>query len=374
METKFRRFIILPILLILFSCGVQKDYEEAKESQSVVLYEKYIQKHPKSKYLEQAKLEVHELHIKHAWRTTQLNHTIEDYYSFLRKFPNTKHEDTANRQILILKEQRDWQYAKNKNSILGYQNFIDKYPGSTFVDDAKERIKAIQDIEAWKKAKSINTAQSYKTYLEQFPDGDYISSARQEIKEIEVIVPQWQAAKHLNTIDAYEEFLKAQPYSSYSNAARAKIKILKSQEWETAKNGKSIKVLKDYLQNNPNSEHISEAETLIIDLEVDAIFKGDHGKLPPMDKDNQGSDYSHENNISIYNNTSFTLTLRYSGSESKKVVLSPQGRKSIILENGAYRVAASVNASNISNYAGKENLIGGKYTSEYYIATTTTYH
>jgi hypothetical protein len=63
--------------------------------------------------------------------------------------------------------------------------------------------------------------------------------------------------------------------------------------------------------------------------------------------------------------------VRYSGIESKKIVLSPRQRKSTTLKKGNYRIAASVNASNVTNYAGKENLSGGDYSSEYYIQTQT---
>lgn len=91
-----------------------------------------------------------------------------------------------------------------------------------------------------------------------------------------------------------------------------------------------------------------------------------------MNRDNYGS-YAKENDISVYNNTSYTLTIRYSGIESKKLVLAPKARKSIKLKNGTYRVAASVNASNVGNYAGKENLVGGDYSSEYYIKTSYSY-
>jgi hypothetical protein len=77
------------------------------------------------------------------------------------------------------------------------------------------------------------------------------------------------------------------------------------------------------------------------------------------------------NSIEIFNNTQYILTIRYSGIESKKVVMSPKQRTSLSLKNGNYRIAASVNASNVRNYAGNENLSAGEYTSEYYIRTRT---
>ena len=54
---------------------------------------------------------------------------------------------------------------------------------------------------------------------------------------------------------------------------------------------------------------------------------------------------------------------------SRSKALEYQTRTSIGLKNGKYRVAASVSASNVSNYAGNENLQGGNYSVDYYIST-----
>ncbi len=43
------------------------------------------------------------------------------------------------------------------------------------------------------------------------------------------------------------------------------------------------------------------------------------------------------------------------------------------LTNGSYRIAASVDAPNVSNYAGFEKLSGGDYEAEYYIVFENTY-
>ena len=69
------------------------------------------------------------------------------------------------------------------------------------------------------------------------------------------------------------------------------------------------------------------------------------------------------------NGTSYTLTILYSGPDSKRLVINAGGTKSVRLKNGQYRVAASVSAANVSNYAGSENLNGGSYNVDYYIST-----
>ena len=73
--------------------------------------------------------------------------------------------------------------------------------------------------------------------------------------------------------------------------------------------------------------------------------------------------------MSVINSTSYTLTILYSGPDSKRLVITAGGSSSIHLKNGEYRIAASVSASNVSHYAGDEQLQGGNYSVEYYIRT-----
>lgn len=40
------------------------------------------------------------------------------------------------------------------------------------------------------------------------------------------------------------------------------------------------------------------------------------------------------------------------------------------LKSGSYRIVASVDASRVRNFAGKEDLTGGSYSVSYYISTS----
>ena len=102
-------------------------------------------------------------------------------------------------------------------------------------------------------------------------------------------------------------------------------------------------------------------------MEVSRIYAGDHGALPAMDKTSYGGGTT--SYITVSNSTSYTLTILYSGPDSKRLVINAGGTKSVRLKNGQYRGAASVSAANVSNYAGSENLNGGSYNVDYYIST-----
>ncbi|MBP6870994.1 MAG: hypothetical protein KBC43_03215 [Bacteroidales bacterium] len=142
-------------------------------------------------------------------------------------------------------------------------------------------------------------------------------------------------------------------------------------DWYKASSRNTIASYTAYINSYPNGLYREDAEKKIIDKEVEDIFRGDHGVLPPASRTSYGSSYSSTSDVDIYNNTSYTLTVRYSGTESKKIVLSPGRSTNFTIKNGYYKVAASVDAANVQNYAGEETLSGGGYESTYYIETKT---
>ena len=326
-------FSIGLIILILSSCAVTKEYERAVSTNSITAYENYQNEFPKSKY-----------------------------------------KADVEKRLAVLYEEQAWKNAKNETTIESYNSFIDLYPSSKYAYDAKSKIRKLKEENAWKIAYDENTINSYSDYLKRYPYGKYSSSASNKIeklKEEKYVLPVWNETKIKNTYKAYSEFLNKYPNSSYAYLAKDQMITIEKNDWNKACRINTIKSFKGYNNKYPNGEYVETSQKKIIDLEVDNIFKGDYGKLPPMSKTSHGYSYSSTNTIEIYNNTKYTLTVRYSGDDSKKIVLSPRLRTSMTLKNGKYRVAASVNAANVQNYAGNENLTGGEYSSEFYIKTQT---
>jgi len=108
----------------------------------------------------------------------------------------------------------------------------------------------------------------------------------------------------------------------------------------------------------------------IIDLEVADVFRsGNYGQLPSMDKTRYGK--STYTTVAIKNDTQYTLTVLYSGMESKRIVISSYDSQNVQLKSGSYRIVASVDdASKVLNSAGKQDLTGGIYSVNYYISTS----
>lgn len=211
-----------------------------------------------------------------------------------------------------------------------------------------------------------------KKFAETCHDSSYKNKA--ESRYSELVDSLYSEANTLNTYDAWTAYQATVSSDDYRDSQEKKDAAdtkwaTDNSAWQTASSLNNTAAYQKYLDLYPYGKHKSSAESKLIDLQVDATFAGEHGYLPEMDKTSYGSGST--STISVYNNTSYTLTLLYSGKESKKLVLSPNSRGSLRLKNGSYRIAASVSASNVQRYAGSETLNGGGYEVEYYISTTT---
>lgn len=367
------------IISVMISCAVTKDYERAVATNSIYSYENYLMEFPKSKYKEDVNCRLGILYDEQAWKRAISSNTLYGFENYLTKYPTGKYVIDARNNIEKIEKQNEidnaWIKAKVENSIEGFQTFINLYPSSSYVYDAKSKIRNLQEEKDWKIATNYNSIESYSEYIQNYPYGKYITTANSNIdklKEDIYIFPLWNETIKRNSYKAYADFLDKYPNSSYAKMAQEQMTKIELQDWDKACKINTIKSYKDYTEKYPFGYYVEPADKKIVDLEVDNIFKGDYGQLPPMSKSSFGySSYSSTNSIEIYNNTQYTLIIRYSGVESKKIVLSPKQRTSTTLKNGNYRIAASVNASNVRNYAGTENLTGGDYSSEYYIKTET---
>lgn len=363
-------FLLLFIVAVLPSCLMKKMFEETKTANSITAYEEFLMKYPESKYTVELRPVLNSLYEEKDWSYTLRINTVEGFRGFISHYPESRHVRFAEQKISKIEIDNAWYKTKTLNTVFAYENFIIQYPNSEYVIDAKNRINSIKDETEWLTAINIGTVGAYKDYLNNYPFGFKKDLASVRIFELETIQPDWDKTLKINTLEGYRNFIQKYPNSTYTSLAEDKLMAMDEKEWESAVKSNSIKKFKQYIKNHPEGIYIVDAEKRLIDLEVDEIFRGNYGKLPPLTKTSTNYHNSTHSELKIFNNTQFTLTLRYSGIESKKLVFSPKQTLYVKLMNGKYRVAASVNVANINNYAGEEQLYGSKYESEYYIVTS----
>ena len=277
------------------------------------------------------------------YETIKRNPSIDQCERYLSEYKATKNANNV-RQILLdqlVDNIRNNNYASTSSSTSnGYtqrrlleklSQFADDNQSNKFGKVASSHISSICDS-LYNIAKKTATITGWITYQQVVPSS-FLKDSEKQIEEIE--------NRKWNT---------------------------ESKAWSTARRENTISAYKKYIRLYPNGAHYTQADRNLIDLEVASIYAGDHRSLPSMDKTSWGSGPTA--NVSVTNETSYTLTVLYSGPHSKRLVIPSGQTYSISLKNGEYKVAASVNANNVRDYAGIENLNGGSYSVKYYISTT----
>lgn len=228
------------------------------------------------------------------------------------------------------KEEELYKIALQEDTHEDYLNYLQKYPKGKYYDE----IKLKDDTKCWEIVLSNPSLKLYQWYIFLHPNGLYQSQAKEESSR-----------------------LKEREEESWANELEA---------WNQAIEGGNYE---KYLSYYPNGKHAVEAEERIVEGEIKRIMSGQYSPLPDMESSSTSSSLNESTSlISISNNTSFNLTIYYSGIDSKRVKLSPHQSATITLRNGNYKIGASVDAPNVSKYAGSKYL-SGDYNTSYYIET-----
>lgn len=258
-----------------------------------------------------------------------------------------------------------------------YEAYLKRYPNGKYVKEATSFIVDYYAEQPLQKtsslySSSISTLSHFESVRDLFP-GSALEHRMDSLIEAKVNL-EYQKALDCETVEGWELY-KILVSEKYWRDANQRIEDINSrlwgtdsQAWKTAQKQNTLTAYNRYLELFPKGAHAKAADKKVIDLSVTNIFAGDHGTLPGMDRTSYSS--SGSNIITVSNDTQYTLTLLYSGPDSKRLVLSPRSSGSVRLPNGTYRVAASVAATNVRSYAGTETLSGGGYDVSYYISSS----
>lgn len=365
-----KTILLLCVVLLLFSCRARKEYNKASQINTIQTWEAYLQNFPDSRFTDKATAGLNDLKELKAWNEANDKHTIPEYEGYLKKYPEGKYSSEANAYLQQLKTERTaWEKTLLANNKPAFEHFIETYPSSLYVEDARQQILEINMESDWLRISSSESIDTVRAFRLKYPDGKFSEAAAERILFLEKYFSDWQRLSQNPDIASLHIFIENYPETNNSELAREQLNQLDEQAWQEACSEHSIEAYNSYLEVLPAGLHATEAEEKIVDLEVEAIFRGDYGSMPPMDKIRTLTGNSTMNQIEIYNNTSYNLTLLYSGPKSIKIIISPKERQKFELPNGKYRIAASVDASNVGNFAGTEKLEGGFYSVEYYIYT-----
>ena len=255
-------------------------------------------------------------------------------------------------------EKKDYEKA-----IENLENLINKYATYSEVLEAQELLGLAKIKFIVLKIEEADSIQTVLVQIENNIDPDINIAASKKIEDL---------IKNAEDISQLEDYINQNKIKEHVDLAYNKISEIKEKNkqeaYASAVENNSSSQWKKFIEDYPDYSNKKEIEKLIIYLEVSEIFNGEYGDIPSSQLSGVVNNIQSE--IAIKNDTKYTLTIRYSGPDIIKISIPPFQNGTVKLKSGEYRVAASVNASNVRNFAGIENL-HGEYSANYYISTSS---
>ncbi len=314
--------ILLVAFIIFFVASPWGAYERAKYAGTAVAYEGFLEKHPDSSFVVAARTRLAILKLD----AIRKNPSARDLQLFLSDWGDTRSAELA-RAILDELARERWRELEDSPDVESLQQFEIDYAGTPQSESARERrMDLIPRIE-WKVLQGSVSLEQLEAFIIKRGTHEVAGLARKRIAEL-CLDYTWMRKQ--DRLDLYQK----------------------------------------HLALIPESPHRAELEKRIIDLEVAAITSAEHGVLPPASPLKITGGNTAE--VAIENQTSYTLTVRYSGSRSYRFDLAPSGRQNVTLASGPYQVAATVSSPGVIPYAGRDSLSGGSYGVKFFIETRRT--
>jgi nicotinamide mononucleotide adenylyltransferase len=290
--------------------------------------------------------------------------TVAAYESYQDRFPNSDQAETVNERIRILSEDDVWKAALASRNVAQLRAYTKTYPDGKYLERAHAETVAATD-RRWEEIAQTATRKEIAQFLRNFPETTKTDAAR--ARDYAIVEDAWKKVSKERSVRALGQFI-----NDYGDTARSKDAARRIQElyddYDWVKEQDKLLYYQTFAKKFPNHPMREAIEKRIIDLEVQDIAAGDHGEMPRAEALTYGGTSSV---LDVENKTGYVLTVRYSGPDSKKLVIPVGATRSISLSPGNYRVGASVDAAHVTNYYGSDTLRGGTYSSSFYISTST---
>ena len=337
------------------------NFQWASSQNEVSAYEGFVVRFPSSDYVDTAKDRIRLLKDDEVWKDATEPRDIKKLRKYRRVYPDGKHAYQVN---IVIEEIADeeWELASSTIEKSTVRWFLKQYPETSKRKEALARIVEIADLN-WRRVATTESKEVILQFLKDNPETTRRAEAKRRIREI--ADQKWYKISKTRSKYLILKYLRDNPETSRKSFAMARISELQD-DWEWVREQDTIEDYQVFSKRFPNHRNIGWINKRIIDLEVKAIASGKHGKLPPAQPVRRGGTYV---KVTIENKTQYTLTVRYSGPSSRKIVIIAGDTRSLSLSPGEYGVAASVSAANVTNYYGRNTMSAGTYSSNFYIQT-----
>jgi outer membrane protein assembly factor BamD (BamD/ComL family) len=119
------------------------------------------------------------------WHFTVIANNLTAYQAFIQNHPDSEHVEEARGRILSLRDDQAWRDAQRGNSVESYQAYLKTYGGGLHADDARFEITALHRAAAWRALQGDLTVASLQAFLQDYPEGVESNEARQRLDALQ---------------------------------------------------------------------------------------------------------------------------------------------------------------------------------------------
>ncbi len=175
---------------------MKQDYKKVEDSNDIKEMERFLLKWPKSIYQESIQSRIDklvmgmslesELELFEKLKSTRSKAIINKY---LQKYPKGKYVNEVKKisQEEIRKEEESiWLDVVSLDQLDGYEKYIVNYPNSIHTNEARKKVLYLQEVEYWNRIKDLKGISEFESYLKKYPKGKFASEATKNITKLQV--------------------------------------------------------------------------------------------------------------------------------------------------------------------------------------------
>lgn len=356
--------LVVVIFLLLVCLLPWPKYQLALWRDNEPAYARFVERHPDSKWTPAANEKLRKLREEPVWTASLNSGEAQPLRDYLETYPDGKHLAEARAAIEEL-AQSQWLTVSQSSSEEEIRAFLRQFADTKVVPDARHRLQEVLAEMEWLSVRRSGQIARLRDYIAQNPDSRFLQDARAELDRL--YQEKWKAVASSESEQQLRAFSREFAGTPLKELADRRIaELYYDLNWLAGKN--SIAAYQHHLALYPASPYRAQIEKRIIDLEVADILASNPGRLPPSVLIGPASSALTLAEVTIQNDTGYELTLRYSGAESRKLVLGVSAKQTVHLPPGSYIVTASADkARNVQSFAGRKTFEANIYTDRYYI-------
>ncbi len=238
-------------------------FNQARESLSISMLEKFISEFPTSENKEEALLLIEELKEKQSWESAQAQNTIQGYTDYINDHSTGQHTQKAISALNKLQQERDWALIIKNPTRENIQEFLSKYPSSPYQSLANDKLELIEESE-WLAVKKINTIDALIKFNSKYPDSKFNTEVKMMLNDL-YEKRDWQNVDKNSRTDI-EKFIELYPLSDKIEKAKSLLIEIEESEWLAASRINSEESYGKYIENYPDGKFLNEAQKAILNL------------------------------------------------------------------------------------------------------------